>query len=165
MIVKDVLAEAMDLAPAGRFVEFGVGTGTSLRRLNKARPGAIGFDSFQGLPEDWRPEYPRGTFACEPPEIPGAQLVIGEYGPETLTVVAPCALLHVDCDLYSSTCWALEWFKLNAVPGAILVFDEFFGYKGCEEHEEKALDESGLKVEELFRSDAASQKVAFRVLP
>lgn len=162
MIVDNVLAEAIKLAPEnGLFVEFGVATGTTLRVLAANRP-AIGFDSFEGLPEAWN-GLAKGTFAQDPPNVPNAHLVIGRYGPETFKTKVPCALLHVDCDLYASAKIALTWFAENRVPGAIVVFDEFFGYEGCEEHEQKAWAESGLVGEELFRSDYLGQKAAFWV--
>lgn len=162
MIVDDVLAEAIKLAPSdGLFVEFGVATGTTLRVLAANRP-SLGFDSFEGLPEAWN-GLAVGHFAQKPPQVPNAHLVIGLYGPETFKTKAPCALLHVDCDLYASAKIALAWFAENRVPGAIVVFDEYFGYPGCEEHEEKAWLESGLVGEELFRSHVSQCKVAFRV--
>jgi predicted O-methyltransferase YrrM len=38
----------------------------------------FGFDSFQGLPEDWRSNMPVGTFKTgHLPDVPGAELVIG----------------------------------------------------------------------------------------
>ena len=156
------LQQAMAMAPEnGIFVEFGVASGDTLRQLAAVRP-ALGFDSFKGLPKAWN-RLEKGTFACEPPNVPNASLVIGSYGPETFKTRVPCALLHVDCDLYEGAVIALEWFKQNRVPGAIVVFDEFFGYEGCEDHEQKAWLESGLVGVEVLRSDAGSQKVAFRV--
>ena len=161
-IEADVLAEAIKCAPKdGLFVEFGVATGTTLRVLAANRP-AVGFDSFEGLPEAWN-GLEKGAFAQDPPDVPGAHLVIGRYGPETFKTKVPCALLHVDCDLYASACVALAWFKENRVPNAIVVFDEFFGYDGCEKHEQQAWAESGLIGQELFRSSPIQQKIAFRV--
>lgn len=162
--VGDPLTEAMPLAPDGYFVEFGVGDGTSLRKLAAARPNrTMGFDSFDGLPEAWN-GLAAGTFAQKMiPLVVGARCIRGLYGPSTLLTREPCALLHVDCDLYESTRWALRWFLDNKVPGAIIVFDEFFGYDGCEDHEQLALKESGIKYEVLFRSPWHCQKFAVRV--
>lgn len=163
MIVDDVLAEAIKLAPArGSFAEFGVATGTTLKVL-AANRFTLGFDSFQGLPEAWN-RLPKGEFAQkDPPLVANSRLVIGLYGPDTLKVKEPCALLHVDCDLYQSAKIALEWFKQNRAPNAVVVFDEFFGYESCEQHEQRAWAESGIVGHELFRSSPEKQKVAFWV--
>ncbi|MGH7906995.1 MAG: class I SAM-dependent methyltransferase, partial [Candidatus Binataceae bacterium] len=49
------------------YLEFGVWAGASLRYWSGLlkNPGSMlhGFDSFQGLPEDWRSDHPRGRFA------------------------------------------------------------------------------------------------------
>ncbi|SIN50927.1 Bacteriophage protein [Mycobacteroides abscessus subsp. bolletii] len=45
----------------------------------------IGFDSFTGLPEDWREGFPEGSFAHKPPAINNTRLVIGRYA-DTLLV-------------------------------------------------------------------------------
>ena len=53
----------------------------------------------------------------------------------------PAALLHVDCDLYSSTRCIFASLGSRVVPGSILVFDEYFDYPGWEEHECRAFAE------------------------
>ena len=56
----------------GAFLEFGVATGTTIKLIAAAsgRP-VTGFDSFQGLPEDWRYSVKRGAFARKVPRPPG----------------------------------------------------------------------------------------------
>src|SRR6185312_8949753 len=49
----------------GLCVEFGVGTGGSLRKIAE-HCYVYGFDSFNGLPEDWRNRFPVGYFALTP---------------------------------------------------------------------------------------------------
>ena len=48
------------------YLEFGVYKGRSMRwwsqRLPHAGAKLVGFDSFEGLPEDWRPNYDAGAF-------------------------------------------------------------------------------------------------------
>ena len=115
-------------------VECGVATGGTLRMI-AARMPAVGFDSFDGLPEDWRPGFGAGMFACPVPNVPGAELVVGLFG-DTLPAYRfdrTVALLHIDCDLYASTVTVLEHVPL--VPGCVVVFDEFHGYPGHEQHE------------------------------
>ncbi len=164
-VVESPLLEAIRLAPwSGYFVEFGVAAGRSLRVLAAART-SIGFDSFEGLPEDWRPEYPRGTFAQkEIPIMPNAAIVVGLFDATLPKTNVRVALAHIDCDLYASAKIALEWVKAHAVPGCVIVFDEFFGYPGAEHHEEKALAESGLEYELICKSAPAGEKLAIRML-
>ena len=59
---RGLLAHILGLRPHGTALEFGVGEGHTLRMIAQQMP-VIGFDSFTGLPEDWRPEYPKGAFA------------------------------------------------------------------------------------------------------
>ena len=43
----------------GHVLEFGVGSGGGLRRLAALADHGVGFDSFEGLPEDWRGRHRR----------------------------------------------------------------------------------------------------------
>ena len=56
-------------------------------------------------------------------------------------VKAPAKLIHVDCDLYSSTISALHILSPRIQPGTVIVFDEYFNYPGWQEHEHRALCE------------------------
>ena len=51
------------------------------------------------------------------------------------------ALLHVDCDLYSSTVTILQNLAEMLVPGSIIIFDELINYHGWEDGEFKAFME------------------------
>jgi hypothetical protein len=79
----------------------------------------------------------------------------------------PIALLHVDCDLYSSTVTILNNLKENIVPGTVIVFDEYMNYPGWQRDEFKAWQEHcrmyGVKYEYIGRV-SRHQKVAVRVL-
>lgn len=101
----------------------------------------IGFDCFTGLPEDWRPGFRRGMFATTPVlDVPGTTVVPGLFE-ETLPGYDwpdELSLVHIDCDLYSSTVTVLESIGPALKKGTIVVFDEFFNYPGCEAHEELA---------------------------
>src|SRR4051794_19998826 len=47
----------------GMIVEFGVFEGATINFIaDRTREQVFGFDCFEGLPEDWRPGFPRGTF-------------------------------------------------------------------------------------------------------
>jgi predicted O-methyltransferase YrrM len=137
---------ALSLTPAeGLVLEFGVATGDTLRRIAAKRSPAHGFDSFEGLPEDWRTGYTKGAFAMAPPTIAGATLHVGWFE-DTLPKFfvdheGPIAFAHLDADLYSSTVTIFREGEDRFVEGSILLFDEYFNYPGWEHHEHKAFEE------------------------
>ncbi len=147
----EVLDFALQHLPdRGLVCEFGVFEAETLNRIANRLPdrSIFGFDSFEGLPEHWRPEFGPGAFStkgCLPRVEPNVTLVQGWFD-ATLPAFAaghagPVALLHIDCDLYSSTRCVLEHLGDRLVPGSILVFDEFFNYPGWEGHEFRAFSE------------------------
>ncbi|MEV0677144.1 class I SAM-dependent methyltransferase [Actinosynnema sp. NPDC050436] len=132
----------------GLALEFGVYAGSTLKIIAAAREGSgvYGFDSFEGLPENWRSGFPAGMFTVDDlPDVPGAELVVGWFD-ETLPGFlaehpGPVTFLHVDCDLYSSTKTVLDHVGPRLVPGSVVVFDEYFNFPGWREHEHKAWTE------------------------
>jgi hypothetical protein len=146
-----VFDQALRRVPAnGLICEFGVfqaeSTNYIARRLRHRR--IHGFDSFEGLPEDWRPDFEAGMFSTGghlPTVEPNVTLIKGWFD-QTLPRFAqehpgPVAMLHIDCDLYSSTKCVLDILGGRIGPGAVLVFDEFFNYPGWEEYEYRAFME------------------------
>lgn len=142
----ETLAHALSLAPEdGMACEFGVFSGGSLKTIVTARAGrdVYGFDSFQGLPEDWRANIPAGAFRAEQvPEVDGATIVSGWFSDTLPGFLAehpgPVAFLHLDADLYSSTKTVLEKIGDRLRPGSVVLFDEYFNYPGWEGHEHRA---------------------------
>jgi hypothetical protein len=165
------LLDAGLIEPRGLWCEFGVYKGDSLRLLAGRRGTArvVGFDSFGGLPEDWREGYAKGHFSLEaPPSVDGAEIVVGLFA-DTLPHFddrgAPITLLHVDCDIYASAACVLEWAQPRLAAGAVVVFDELWSYAGFEEHEMRALYEAherGMRWEWLA---AVGERVSIRVNP
>lgn len=160
-------------------VELGTGSGASMRSLmdytgwSAGTAFAFTFDSFEGLPEDWREGYPRGTFTQNGrvPDVAGATVYRG-YFDETLPKFCndfldrgygPIDLLHVDCDLYSSTATALSILAKHITAETVIVFDELVNYPGWEEHEFKALTEflaaRGLEVSHGTMTDGEEQVI------
>ena len=139
----------------GIFLELGVCTGRTINFIAALNPlqTVYGFDSFEGLPEDWvraDKTFSAGTFAFKKPENPPAVLhnvhLIKGLFQTTLsdfanTITDPIAFMHIDSDLYSSAATAFELLGDKIVPGTILVFDEFYNYPGSENHEFKAFQE------------------------
>lgn len=143
------LEHALSLAPTGGMaLEFGVYTGTTLKIIAAARGGkqVYGFDSFEGLPENWRAGYPAGTFDIDGrPQVSGAELVVGWFDKVLPAFLVehpdPVDFLHVDADLYSSAKTVLEAVGPRLRPGSVVVFDEYFNYSGWQEHEYRAWQE------------------------
>lgn len=168
------LRHALSFVPdEGMACEFGVFSGSTLKIIVDARAGkdVYGFDSFQGLPEDWRTNIPTGTFEVdELPELPGAELVVGWFA-DTLpgfldSHPGPVAFLHLDADLYSSTKVVLDQIGSRLFPGSVVLFDEYFNYPGWERHEHQAwcefVEASGVSFEYLCYT-SNSEQLAVRI--
>jgi hypothetical protein len=160
----------------GLVLEFGVATGRTLNQFAHWLPHKVvhGFDGFKGLPEDWTSRMRRGFFARDrlPRVRANCELHVGWFD-ETLPLFAkahshrPIQLLHVDCDLYSSTVTILSNLKNSIVPGTVIVFDEYINYPGWQQDEFRAWQEHvakyNIKYEYIGRV-SKHQKVAVRVL-
>ncbi|MEP3048382.1 MAG: class I SAM-dependent methyltransferase [Hyphomicrobiales bacterium] len=135
------------------WVELGVMTGRSARKLvaEAARQGRSaelhGFDSFEGLPEDWHARAKKGAFAIRQPTFSETNIHIhvGLFD-ETLPVFAKglkaqIGLIHIDSDLYSSAKTAFDELKPFIGKGTVILFDEYWNYPEFMEHEIKAFRE------------------------
>lgn len=144
----DLLSEALRQSDQnGLFLEFGVATGRTIRYLAAHRTSPIyGFDSFEGLPEDWRSGFEKGAFAGNLPPVPSNVTLIKGWFNETLPKFLSShsgmvSLLHIDCDLYSSTKHIFGSLGDRIVKGTVIVFDEYWNYPGWHQHEHKAFEE------------------------
>lgn len=120
----------------GLNVELGVYNGVTIGCLATARPDLEfhGFDSFEGLPEDWDmgQKHVKGSAfdrKGELPDVPDNVKLHKGWFNETLvpfldTTSSPISYLHVDCDIYSSTDYSLNLLNDRIVPGTIIRFDE-----------------------------------------
>ena len=131
----DVLSHAACIAPLeGLVLEFGVASGSTINHLATSHAlrerRLYGFDSFCGLPEPWG-HYEVGHFACDPPAVASnVELFVGLFA-ETLPAflarhAGACALVHLDCDLYSSTKTVLELLTPRIVAGTVIEMDEYW---------------------------------------
>lgn len=141
------LAVRSGVRVAGNIVEFGVAEGASTRVLRDeldslvqqqpviGRRQVFACDSFRGLPEQFETLEP-GTFACNPPDIDGVELVVGYFqdtlDDELAARVGQVALASLDADLESATLCALRWLTPLLRDGSLLLFDEFDGDGGAE---------------------------------
>jgi predicted O-methyltransferase YrrM len=155
-------------------LEFGVFSGRTVNCMAEQLPEArvFGFDSFEGLPETWRSDFTKGTFKTDevPDVLPNVSLIKGWFDqtlPEFLCEQeGSVGLIHIDCDLYSSSKTVLDLLADHLKDGAILVFDEFFNYPGWEQHEYKAFQEFAQTHSfrfEYIGSNPRHQQVAVRV--
>jgi tetratricopeptide (TPR) repeat protein len=157
----------------GLILEFGVRHGTSIRQLALLTSKPIyGFDSFEGLPEDWHQESKevystRGKI----PKVPAHVTLIPGWFEETLPLFLEkhgeeIALINIDCDIYSSTKTVLDFLSPRIKKGTIIIFDEYIGNLHWEEDEHKAFMESinryQWKYEYLFYS-AYTKQVVVRI--
>ncbi len=133
----------------GLFLEFGVWSGSTINHIASRQAGVVhGFDSFEGLPEDWSMDYRKGDFDTRgrlPAVRSNVRLHVGWFDQTLPKFVAdnddPVAFLHVDCDLYSSTKTIFQYLGDRIGPGTVIVFNEYFNYPGWQTHEFKAFQE------------------------
>lgn len=139
------------VATKGLFLEFGVYSGSSLNYFASQNKEVQfhGFDSFEGLPEDWngwvaakgrfkRDGMPhvrenvllhKGWFHESIPEF------VSKYPNEKI------AFLHIDCDIYESTKTVFDLLGSRLQKNSIIVFDEYLNYPSWKNHEHKAFIE------------------------
>jgi len=132
------------------WLEFGVWEGRTIDYIsNQTHNLVYGFDSFEGLPEDWRDGYLKEHFNRQgnPPKVnSNVILEIGWFN-DTLEPFLlkhkgkKITLLHIDCDLYSSSKYVLDKCTPFLSGGSIVIFDELINYNGYEDGEWKAMNE------------------------
>jgi len=132
--------------------EYGVWKGESINFFARSCPKAViyGFDSFEGLEEDWHGfTMRRGTFSTsgkQPQCEKNVKLVKG-WIEDTMSSFlielqrSQIQILHIDVDTYKPTSFVLNSLVNNLGKGSIIIFDEFFGYPGFKMHEFKAWHE------------------------
>ncbi|CAF0947416.1 unnamed protein product [Adineta steineri] len=156
---RDMIKPSCD----GLWMEFGVFRGTSLSQIAEWKQAfcdnssqlVYGFDSFAGLPADWRRGFKRGAFRMPN----GTQIIVPSNAvlvkglfidtlPTHLRLVdyqyqckTPVSFVHIDGDIYESARDILYLLGTRFVSGTVLVFDELFNYPDYEKHEIKALFE------------------------
>lgn len=149
---KEVTEYALrQIKVAGHYLEFGVFTGGTIRFLAKriAQNVIHGFDSFEGLPQDWagftlgsRTFDVRGRLPRVPANVRLHRGWFEQSLPRWLAESpGPVAFIHVDCDLYSSTKTIFDLLASRIQPGTVILFDEYFNYPNWKQHEFKAFQE------------------------
>lgn len=146
--------------PNFSYIEFGVFKGKSInlfgKILKKYKAKIYGFDSFEGLNEDWVGTRMTKNFFSNKGKMPKVHkncfLIKGKVQ-DTLDGFLKknknlkINFLHMDLDTYPSTKYVLRKIKKNLLNDAIILFDELYNMEGWKVGEFKALTEEFKKKE------------------
>jgi hypothetical protein len=169
----DVVAAELARRPV-TYLEFGVWEGATMRYWSRTlrHEGSVlhGFDSFEGLPEDWRYDARKSEFSTAgvTPRIDDTRVTFhkGWFESTLPTFVVPSnevLFITLDADLYSSTRTVLTALETHIQPGTYLYFDEF----SDRQHELRAFDEfldsTGFSFRVVGATRALSQVIFQRV--
>lgn len=135
----------------GVVAEFGVFKGYSINYFAKKLRGAkvYGFDSFEGLQVDWRGHVLRkGHFSLDgrlPRVAENVELVKGMFNKVVPGFLdkhpGKVSFVHIDSSTYESARLVLDLLSQRLQEGTIIVFDEYFGFRGWRLGEWKAWQE------------------------
>jgi O-methyltransferase len=155
---------------SGDYLEFGVYRGTSFISAYKHALACglstmrfFAYDSFEGLPNGEGAVFRQGDFAAPEAlfrrmigragvDLSRCVITRGFYS-DTLTsghkrrhALRRAAIVHVDCDLYTSTRDVLRYVEDLLVPGSIVIFDDWYAFRNPEtEGEGRAFSEWSLR--------------------
>ena len=120
------------------YLEFGVYRGDSLRlwlaKILHPDSRFVGFDTFTGLPERWRPTEPAGHFNANGaiPDIkdPRCSFEVGLFQDTlpafvTRTDLSGRLVVNLDADMFTSTLFVLTTLAPYFKSGDLIFFDEF----------------------------------------
>jgi Methyltransferase domain len=142
------------------YLEFGVYRGDVTRywaaRLDSPRARFIGFDSFEGLPEDWTTAAAKGQFstAGAVPDVADDRVTfVKGWFDESLSCFRlpdhDRLFINVDCDLYSSAVTVLRWAIPHIRPRDLIYLDEFHDRLNEGRAFYEFLDASGYRIEPI----------------
>jgi hypothetical protein len=123
------------------YLEFGVASGNSikwwLQNCKNKSSRFSGFDTFEGLPEDWA-YFAKGDMHSPIPDVNDDRAVfikgifqdtlngfLAKQGPD---FKSKKKVIHMDADLFSATLFALSQLYPYLQKGDIIMFDEFNVY-------------------------------------
>lgn len=144
----------------GLHAEFGVFEGHSINYVADRIGGKpiYGFDSFEGLKEDWNGTWYRaGHFSLggRMPAVKSNVTLIKGWFDETVPSFlarhpgVPFAYVHLDADTYESTKLVLTLLADRIVPGTVVVLDDYLGFPNWKNGEflawQQFIAERGLK--------------------
>ena len=122
------------------YLEFGVWKGTTIKLFSKYVDKIYGFDSFQGLNEDWvgHKISANDKFKLEENKIPSfpqnvfiVKGIIQNTLEDFLKKNNPkINFIHIDTDTYETCKFILNKTKPYLVDNAIILFDELYNFPG-----------------------------------
>lgn len=120
------------------YLEFGVASGNSMRwwagENENADSRLYGFDTFEGLPENWGSTFKKGAMRADVPQTGDERVkfvkglfqdTLPGFLKEHDLSGSKRKIIHLDADLFSSTLFALSSLSPVLRPGDIILFDEF----------------------------------------
>lgn len=144
------------------YLEFGVWKGATIKLFSKYVDKIYGFDSFQGLNEDWvgHKIAANDKFKLEENKIPSfprnvviVKGIIQNTLEDFLKKNNPkINFIHIDTDTYETCKFILNKTKPYLVNNAVILFDELYNFPGWDVGEYKAL-------KECFESEEYQYKV------
>ena len=142
----------------GLVLDFGVATGDSTIMLGNAvlnveNRMVVGFDAFHGIRDEWsKPDRPPGSMdlgGVVPDRLAQHEKVELRVGwvEDTLPLFLQerpetAGLVHLDMDVFPPTKFVLEALEPALRPGSLLVFDDYFGFIGWQNHSHRAFAET-----------------------
>jgi len=143
-------AKENDIENKKFYLEFGVFTGRTINYFSKHVNKIYGFDSFEGLREDWVGQsYPKGAFNLNKklPKLNKNVVPIIGWVQDTLVSFLEkhkpeINFVHLDMDTYETTKFVLTKIKPYLSKNTIIAFDQLYNYPGWEVGEYKALKET-----------------------
>lgn len=129
----------MTIGLPGHAAELGVYKGGSALLIVTASCRTVHlFDTFSGMPSIWRPDQNEGYFSeptfcdCSEKEVRplfdgmSAEFHVGKFSDTSKEAAGvPFALVHLDCDLYTSVTEGFEFFWPRLAPGGLIVLDDY----------------------------------------
>jgi Macrocin-O-methyltransferase (TylF) len=146
------------------YLEFGVASGDSIRYwsqlLRNPHSHLHGFDTFEGLPFDWKQDLKKGAFSTlgkspeiEDPRVKFYEGLFEETLPHYRLPEYDVLVINIDCDLYSSALYALKSLAPHVSRDTYIYFDEF----SDRNNELRAFNDFLVSTGKRFRTFAATQ--------
>ncbi|HCS19763.1 MAG TPA: methyltransferase [Bacteroidetes bacterium] len=147
------ISKIQERSVEGANLEFGVYTGTSINYFSSRLKNDVfyGFDSFEGLKEDWKGwALQKGYFNLngQLPKVNGNVKLIKGWFDQSLPKFIEenndfrrINYLHIDCDTFEATETVFNLLGKFIDKGTLILFDEYFGYRGWEFGEYKAFQQ------------------------